>query len=75
MAKIVKFEDALNKLENIVDKFESGQLSLDEMMKKYEEGSELAKICLKQLELADKKIKVLNANGTMTDNIDPDCIE
>ena len=46
MTKIVKFEDALNKLEDIVDKFESGQLSLDEMMKKYEEGSELAKICL-----------------------------
>lgn len=52
-------EEALNKLEKIVQDLELGQLSLDKSMDKFEEGVNLYKICRKSLESADKKIKIL----------------
>lgn len=55
----VKFENALKKLENIVEALERGDLSLDESLKKYEEGMKLAKICTKKLEEAERKVEVL----------------
>ena len=35
----IKFEDALKKLEKIVEDLEKGDLSLDEALKKYQEGN------------------------------------
>ncbi len=55
----VKFEEALKKLENIVEGLEGGNLSLDEAVKKYEEGMKLARICTKKLEEAERKVEVL----------------
>ncbi len=72
MTKKLSFEEALNNLEEIVEKFESGEFSLDEMIKKYEEGSDLAKFCLTKLEAAENKIKLLNPDGTIDENIDLD---
>ena len=56
MTKKQSFEDAINKLESIVEHFESGDLPLEEMIKQYEEGTSLAKFCLKKLEDAENKI-------------------
>jgi len=58
----VKFEDALKKLEKIVEDLEKGDMSLDEALKKYQEGIELARICSQRLESAKKKIDVLVKN-------------
>lgn len=55
----VKFEDALKKLEKIVDDLEAGNLSLDDALEKYEEGIKLSKLCSKKLELAKKKVEIL----------------
>lgn len=55
----VTFEKALEKLESVVEKMESGNLSLDEMMKCFEEGSRLSSICEKKLRELEKKIEVL----------------
>ncbi|MDD5496060.1 MAG: exodeoxyribonuclease VII small subunit [Candidatus Omnitrophica bacterium] len=55
----IKFEDALKKLERIVDDLEGGGLSLDEALEKYEEGIKLSKLCAKRLELAKKKVEIL----------------
>jgi exodeoxyribonuclease VII small subunit len=54
-----KFEDALNRLEEIVTDLESGNLNLDDAIKKYEEGIKLAGICYKKLEDTKKKVEVL----------------
>lgn len=70
MTKKQNFEDALNNLEEIVEKFESGELSLDDMIKQYEEGAKLAKFCLDKLEEAENKITQLNADGTLKENND-----
>jgi exodeoxyribonuclease VII small subunit len=55
----IKFEDALKKLEKIVEDLEGGSLSLDESLEKYEEGIKLSKACAKKLELARKKVEIL----------------
>jgi len=55
----MKFEDALKKLEKIVEDLEAGDLSLDEALEKYEEGIKLSKLCAKKLELAKKKVEIL----------------
>ncbi len=58
----MKFEDALKKLEKIVDDLERGELTLDEALKKYQEGIELSKACASRLETAKKKIDALVKN-------------
>ena len=58
----VKFEDALKKLEKIVEELEAADLSLDEALKKYQDGIELSRLCAQRLEGAKKKIEVLSRN-------------
>lgn len=58
----VKFEEALKKLEKIVEDLEKGDLSLDEALKKYQEGIELSRLCSQRLENAKKKIDLLVKN-------------
>ena len=58
----VKFEEALKKLEKIVEDLEKGDLSLDEALKKYQEGIELSRSCSSKLDSAKKKIDVLVKN-------------
>ncbi len=58
----IKFEEALKKLEKIVEDLEKGDLSLDEALKRYQEGIELSRLCSQRLENARKKIDVLGKN-------------
>ncbi len=58
----MKFEDALKKLEKIIEEMERGDMSLDEALKKYQEGLELSRVCSQRLESAKKKIDVLTKN-------------
>lgn len=55
----VKFEEALEKLEDIVRELEGGDLQLDKSLAKYEEGVKLIRICQKKLQEAKKKIEIL----------------
>ncbi len=57
----ISFEDALKKLEAIVEKMESGKLSLDDMIKQFEEGDKLSKFCEKKLVELEKKIEILKS--------------
>ena len=68
MPEEIKFEDALKKLEKIVETLESGDVGLDESLKKYEEGVRLLRLCTIKLEEAEKKIEVLtkDKNGKAT---------
>ena len=58
----IKFEDALKKLEKIVEELEKGDLTLDEALKNYQEGIELSRACSQRLESAKKKIDLLVKN-------------
>ena len=55
----MKFEEALKRLEKIVEELEDGSLSLDDSLDKYEEGIKLSKACAKKLEVARKKVEIL----------------
>lgn len=63
----LQFEDALKKLEGIVDAMESEELPLEELLRKFEEGTRLAKVCQEKLAEAELKIKQLEktAGGEM----------
>ena len=54
-----KFEDSMNRLEEIAAELESGNLDLDASVKKFEEGMELSKKCNEELQNAEKKITML----------------
>ncbi|MFP3910673.1 MAG: exodeoxyribonuclease VII small subunit [Desulfobacteraceae bacterium] len=54
-----KFEQAIQRLEEIVKHLEGGELSLGDSLKMFEEGMKLAKFCTKELESAEKKVSLL----------------
>lgn len=53
----LSFEEALEKLEKIVQDLESGELSLEDSVKSFEKGIELSKLCKKKLESAEERVK------------------
>ena len=63
----IRFEDALKRLEEIVDTLEKGELSLEKSLKIFEEGVKLSRVCNKILDKAEKKVEMLmqNKNGEL----------
>lgn len=59
----LKFEEALGRLETLVQTLERGDLSLDESLKAFEEGVKLSKNCLKLLDEAERRVEVLVGAG------------
>ncbi len=59
MANQPSFEDSLAKLEQIVEKMESGDLKLEDSLKLFEEGMRLTKDCNQRLTEIEKKVKQL----------------
>lgn len=58
-AKHPPFEEALQKLEGVVEAMESDDLPLETLLAKYEEGAKLVKICQEKLAEAELKIQQL----------------
>ncbi|MGE4590068.1 MAG: exodeoxyribonuclease VII small subunit [Acidaminococcaceae bacterium] len=61
--KDLKFEDALNKLENNVQLLESGGLSLEESIEVFKEGIELSQVCLAKLNTAQQEVQKVIATS------------
>jgi exodeoxyribonuclease VII small subunit len=55
----VSFEDAVEKLESIVEEMESDELPLDKLLVRYEEGAKLVKACEEKLQSAEMRITQL----------------
>lgn len=66
------FEEAFSRLEEILEKMNSGEVSLDVSLKLYEEADQWIARCGKKLNEAEKKIQVLikNRNGELATNSD-----
>ena len=64
----VPFEAAFTRLEQILEKMNSGSVSLDDSLKLYEEADKLISTCSKKLNDAERKIEVLikTRNGELT---------
>ena len=62
MVKEIKknsFEESINRLEELVDKMESGESSLEQNLEWFEEGMDLLKLCQVQLNNAEQKVQEL----------------
>lgn len=58
-AKKLKFEEAMQRLQEIVGKLESGEVSLEESMKLFEEGAKLSSQCYQLLDKAEQQVTQL----------------
>lgn len=55
----LSFENALERLEAIVDELERGELPLEQALAAFEEGVGLSRRCAETLEAAERRIEVL----------------
>lgn len=51
------FEEAMQKLEDVVQMIENGKLGLEESLQAFTEGMKMANFCEKQLELASGQVE------------------
>jgi exodeoxyribonuclease VII small subunit len=62
-ASALSFEQALEKLESLVDRLERGDLPLEEALSAFEEGVALTRRCAGQLDDAERRIEMLTREG------------
>jgi exodeoxyribonuclease VII small subunit len=67
----ITFEDALQRLEQLVDQLEAGKLGLEESLKVFEEGVGLARRCARYLDDAEKRIEILTRDESGTLRTEP----
>ncbi|WP_406535387.1 exodeoxyribonuclease VII small subunit [Methanobrevibacter sp.] len=62
----LSFEESLEKLEEIVNKLESGDVPLDDAIDEFKNAMELVKICENKLSSAEESIaKIVQDNGEL----------
>ena len=55
------FENALEELKNIVQKFENkNDITIDELLSNYEKGMKAYSFCMKKLDDTQRKIKIID---------------
>ena len=59
-AKGPTFEQSMEKLEQVVNRLESGELGLDESLAEYEQGVKYLRVCYRQLAQVQQKIELLS---------------
>ena len=60
----MKYEEAIKKLNEIMEKLESGDIPLDKTFEYFEEGKKLLGFCKKQLSEAEGKLLKITKSGT-----------
>lgn len=63
------FEDAMNRLEQIVADMERGTLNLEDMIARFEEGQKLLGLCTHKLNEVEKKVEMLVKKGDKTEGV------
>jgi exodeoxyribonuclease VII small subunit len=63
----LKFEDALSRLEGIVEKLESEEVDLEGSLNLYDEAKLLGEHCSKLLDAAEERVKVVGDSGELND--------
>ena len=74
----LKYEDALKRLEKLVAELDKSELDLETRLKKFEEGTKLARLLLKKLDQAKKKVELLvktNVGEATTVPFDGDIVD
>ena len=63
----ITFEEALQKLQNAVNKLENGEIKLDEAFAMFEEGIKYAKIYEEKLSSIENKVAKIVKDGKLED--------
>ena len=71
MEKTPTFEEALERLESLVEAMEHGQLALEELLERHEEGTRLAALCTEKLAAAEKRIEMITRNAAGEPEVAP----
>ncbi len=59
----LNFEQAISKLEQIIQNIETNEIDLETALNKYKEGMELVKFCQEKLRDVEQKIKILDLDN------------
>jgi exodeoxyribonuclease VII small subunit len=68
----LSFEDALERLESIIESMEDGETPLADLVEKFEEGATLLKSCQANLKQAELTIEKLNFDTDTLEALDPE---
>ncbi len=70
MKKDIKFEEAVERIDEIVKALESGKADLDTALSLFEEGIEMVKYSNECLEKAEQRVRILTENeqGEISDS-------
>ena len=63
MAKETKYEMAISRLEEIVERLENNQLGIDEMTAQLKKAQQLIKLCKDRLTKTDEEIQKILGEG------------
>lgn len=64
----LSFEESLEKLEEIVERLEKGDIPLDNAINEFNQAMELVKVCNSKLNSAEEAIaKIVKENGDLID--------
>lgn len=65
--KTPRFEEALQELDQLVERMEQGQMTLEDSLKAFERGVQLTRVCQSALRDAEQKVQILlEENGGTT---------
>lgn len=60
-------EEALEQLEDLVEKMEEGEMTLEQSLAEFQRGVELTRLCRSALKDAEQKVKVLQKKAGVDD--------
>ncbi len=62
-AETPTFENAMERLEAVVEQMENSKLPLEELIRCYEEGTQLIKVCSERLSAAEQRIEIITRDA------------
>lgn len=65
--KTPTLEETFSQIEEIIDQMEQPEVSLDASFQLYQQGIEQLKNCNRLLDEVEKKMQILNADGSITE--------
>ena len=60
----VSIEQAMERLDKLVEEMESGELPLEKLITRYEEGVKLVRHCQEKLDAAEQRIKIITRDAS-----------
>ena len=59
------YGEAVEQLELLIDRLESGQLPLEELLGQYQRGTELLRYCRDRLQVVEDQVRLLDEDGKL----------